>query len=223
MCSVLALQEACLLQTNANLPPRLRFGHVLASDSSLFQELAYFSAVISPDSDNAASSSRAERKLFSVPVALPFTIWSADAFMVSSKNVFFFCFPNLPLLGRCRDVSCCTGDYHGIVTCQSLWFCCLLLWLQFIWLKMKYRLLNIDAPTLFNRQRDSKPDPPSYRPHERYRFHYHLHNRCQHPPFWVDNRSHPSPRKSLTQTPWDQTIHAISILESWQCASNHAR
>ena len=32
MCSVLALEEACLLQTNANLPPRLRFGHVLASD-----------------------------------------------------------------------------------------------------------------------------------------------------------------------------------------------
>ena len=56
----------------------------LLATSSFFQELAYFSAVIFP---NAASSSSAEHKLFDVPVALPFTIWGADAFMVSSKNV----------------------------------------------------------------------------------------------------------------------------------------
>jgi len=32
MCSMLALEEACLLQTNADIPPLLRFGHVLAGD-----------------------------------------------------------------------------------------------------------------------------------------------------------------------------------------------
>jgi beta-lactamase regulating signal transducer with metallopeptidase domain len=61
----------------------------LLATSSFFQELAYFSTVIFPNSDNSASSSSAEHKLFNVPVALPFTIWGADVFMVSSKNVLF--------------------------------------------------------------------------------------------------------------------------------------
>jgi hypothetical protein len=62
----------------------------LLATASLFQELAYFSSVIFPSSGSAAaSSSSAEYKLFDVPIALPFTIWGADMFMVRSKNVLF--------------------------------------------------------------------------------------------------------------------------------------
>jgi hypothetical protein len=75
----------------------------LLATSSFIQEFSYFFSIIFPKSDSAAPlSSSAKYKLFDAPIALPFAIWGADAFMVSSKTLFvsytYLCLVDMEML-----------------------------------------------------------------------------------------------------------------------------